>query len=161
MGPVTDSSAGHPRTYLDPWSSELLGPSVGSCELLFVFRGDTNSWIPYTVKGSSSQTLTFSKETLQGAAPADNHLPVPEMLNSGAFEAADSRWPLLRPLCLTPRHHSQAFALETQTCCRRCGGLGVGLSLPLLQVLSATARSLQPTGRPGGIWGPPRRGEAL
>lgn len=35
----------------------------------------------------------------------------------------------------------------------------MGLSLPLLQALSTTARSLQPTGHPGGIWGPPRRGE--
>lgn len=70
MGPVTPTPVqGSRDVCLDPWSSELLGPSVGSCELLFCLQGDTNSWIPYTVKGSSSQTLTFSKETLQGEPP--------------------------------------------------------------------------------------------
>lgn len=33
---------------------------------------------------------------------------------------------LLRPLCLTPRHHSQAFALETQTCLQTLWGAGGG-----------------------------------
>ena len=68
---------------------------------------------------------------------------------------------LLRALCWTPRPHSQAFALETRACLQTLWGLGVGLSLPSSAAGSEhrAARSLQLTGRPGGIWGPPRLGE--
>lgn len=94
-----DSSTGHRDVRLDPWSSELLGPSVGSCELLFLSSGETPT-LGFHIRSRAPllRHSPFLKNHYRASLPAENRLPVPEMLNSGAFEAADSRWPAAAPL---------------------------------------------------------------
>lgn len=84
MGPVTPPPAQDIGRYAwtpGPQSRWVHQRGAVSC-CLFVFRGDTTSWIPYTaVEGSFLRHSPSLKNHPTASLPAEDRLPAPEMLN--------------------------------------------------------------------------------